>query len=113
VNVWVISKWCSDASSNKKKKTSVAAYELKTGALYPATFHDKGPDIGIRCASHFSSACEVHARFSFIIICPKKDGLDYSEGSCVPWIKIVQLLTGVSRQIPGRVRFLRRMKNRK
>ena len=37
----------------------IAAYELKTGALYPATFLDRGPDVDIRSASHFAEGCEV------------------------------------------------------
>jgi len=41
------------------------AYELKTGALYPAVFPNKGPDVDIRSASHFKEGCEVFQLYMY------------------------------------------------
>ena len=40
-----------------------AACEVKSGAIYPATFPDRGPDEDIRSASHIVQATVCHVAF--------------------------------------------------
>jgi len=47
----------------------IVACELKTGAIYPATFPDKGPDEDIRAAGGIVQETVRYAVFVKLIFC--------------------------------------------